>query len=121
MSTLNKPALTYTLKVCMLRYQYQLTSAMSKRINIVLPDKTLAVLNRVAPKGNRSQLISRAVLQFIEAQGKQTLRQRLKVEALENAERDVAMAAEWFPLEEAMASRIPAAKGVKKSRKTKRS
>jgi hypothetical protein len=27
---------------------------MSKRINIVLPDKTLAVLDRVTPKGTRS-------------------------------------------------------------------
>jgi metal-responsive CopG/Arc/MetJ family transcriptional regulator len=42
---------------------------MSKRINIVLPDKTLAVLDRVATKGKRSQFISRAVLHFIESQG----------------------------------------------------
>ena len=73
---------------------------MSKRINIVLPDKTLAVLDRVASKGNRSQLISRAVLHYVEVQGKDMLRERLKREALANAERDVAMAAEWFPLEE---------------------
>ena len=73
---------------------------MSKRINIVLPDKTLAVLDRVAAKGNRSKLISRAVLYFIESQGKEILRERLKREAIANAERDVEMAAEWFPLEE---------------------
>jgi hypothetical protein len=42
---------------------------MSKRINIVLPDKTLAILDRVATKGKRSQFISRAVLHFIESQG----------------------------------------------------
>jgi CopG family transcriptional regulator/antitoxin EndoAI len=79
---------------------------MSKRINIVLPDKTLAILDRVAAKGNRSQLISRAVLYFIEAQGKELLRERLKVEAIANAERDVEMAAEWFALEEE-ASTVP--------------
>ena len=67
---------------------------MSKRINIVLPDTTLAVLDGVAPKGYRSQVISRAVLHFIESQGKAMLRDRLKREALANAERDVEMAAE---------------------------
>jgi len=38
---------------------------MSKRINIVLPEGTLAILDRVAAKGNRSQFISRAVLHFV--------------------------------------------------------
>ena len=71
---------------------------MSKRINIVLPDKTLAVLDRVATKGHRSQFISRAVLHFIESQGKQMLRARLKREAIANAGRDIDMAAEGFPL-----------------------
>jgi hypothetical protein len=35
---------------------------MSKRINIVLPDTTVKVLDRVAPKGDRSRFISQAVL-----------------------------------------------------------
>ena len=49
---------------------------MSKRINIVLPDKTVAVLDRVAPKGVRSRFIDRAVMHLIEAEGKQNLRAR---------------------------------------------
>jgi len=72
---------------------------MSKRVNIVLPDQTLAILARVAPRGNRSQLISRAVLYYVQSLGKQTLRERLKQEALSNAGRDVEMAADWFPVE----------------------
>jgi CopG family transcriptional regulator / antitoxin EndoAI len=94
---------------------------MSKRINIVLPDKTLAVLDRVAAKGSRSQFISRAVLHFIESQGKETLRERLKREAIANAPRDIEMAAEWFPLEEeaaAIAARAPA-RMPSKARKTR--
>jgi len=92
---------------------------MSKRINIVLPDKTLALLDRATPKGTRSQLISRAVLHFVEVQGKAVLRERLKREALENAERDVAIAAEWFPLEqEALVRRSPR-RHRSKTRKTK--
>ena len=60
------------------------------------------------PKGDRSQLISRAVVHFVEVQGKEALPKHLKREALANAERDVAMAAEWFPLEqEALGSRSP--------------
>jgi hypothetical protein len=41
----------------------------------------------------------------VEVEGKQNLRARLKEEALANAQRDLAIAAEWFPLEEE-ASRI---------------
>ena len=95
---------------------------MSKRINIVLPDRTLAVLDRVSRKGNRSQIISRAVLYFVESQGKEMLRERLKREALANAERDVAMAAEWFPLEEEASGRMPkTAKRGSKGAKAKQS
>jgi CopG family transcriptional regulator / antitoxin EndoAI len=94
---------------------------MSKRINIVLPDTTLAVLDRVAPKGSRSDLISRAVLHFVETQGKSVLRERLKHEALANAERDVAMAAEWFTLEEEASQYRSETKRRKRTLKTKHS
>ena len=78
---------------------------MSKRINVILPDKTLALLDRVAGKGDRSLFIDRAVRHFIETAGRANLRERLKREALENAGRDLAMAAEWLPLEEEAARR----------------
>ena len=93
---------------------------MSTRINIVLPDKTIAILDRVAAKGRRSQFISRAVLHFVETQGKQSLRERLKHEALANAERDLAIAAQWFPLDEEAWQRAEAARSPQKARKTKR-
>jgi CopG family transcriptional regulator/antitoxin EndoAI len=92
---------------------------MSKRINITLPDKTLAVLDRVAPKGDRSRFISRAVLHFIESQGKETLRERLKREALANAGRDLEMAAQWFPLEEEASVTPATVARTSRSRKTK--
>jgi len=72
---------------------------MSKRINIVLPDKTVAVLDQVASKGNRSRFIDLAVRHFVETAGRANLRERLKEEALSNADRDLAIAAEWYPLE----------------------
>ena len=73
---------------------------MSKRINIMLPESTLAVLDRVARKGSRSRFIAKAVLHYVRTQSKENLRERLKQEALANAQRDLEMAAEWFPLEE---------------------
>ena len=73
---------------------------MNKRINIILPTTTVAVLDRVAAKGSRSALINRAIRHYVETQGRQNLRERLKQEALANAERDLQMAAEWLPSEE---------------------
>jgi len=73
---------------------------MSKRINIMLPDRTVAILDRVAPKGQRSSFISRAVLHFVESHGKKSLRQRLQAGYQASAEESLRIAAEWFPLEE---------------------
>lgn len=73
---------------------------MTKRLNIILPEKTVTVLNRVTTKRNRSRFIDRAVLHYIENQGKQSLRQQLEAGYRANAQDDLALAAEWFPLEE---------------------
>jgi len=73
---------------------------MSKRINIMLPERTLAVLDRVAPRGNRSRFVSQAVLHYVETKGQQSLRQQLKAGYLANAEENLRIATEWFPLEE---------------------
>jgi CopG family transcriptional regulator/antitoxin EndoAI len=97
---------------------------MAKRINIILPDKTVAVLNRVTTKGSRSRFIDRAVRQLIETEGKATLRAHLKAEAIANADRDLEMSAEWFPLEEEAwqmfekTSGKPAGKQVRRSKHT---
>ena len=92
---------------------------MSKRINIILPDKTVAVLDRVASKGTRSRFIDRAVRYYVETQGKANLREQLKAGYRANAGRDLAMAAEWFPLEEEARRTIEASSNPKKSAKTK--
>jgi hypothetical protein len=60
----------------------------------------VALLDRVAVKGARSRFIDYAVRHVVEMQGKQTLREQLKAGYRANAERDLAIAAEWFPLEE---------------------
>ena len=73
---------------------------MTKRINVILPAATVAVLDKVASKGSRSALIDRAIRYYLKARSQQSLREQLKQEALANAGRDLEIAAEWFPLEE---------------------
>ena len=43
---------------------------MTKRINIILPETTIGVLNRLTTTGNRSRFIDRAVLHYVESRGK---------------------------------------------------
>ncbi len=73
---------------------------MNKRINIVLPEETLNILDRVAPKRNRSRLIAEAVMHYVTSRGKKRLVERLKQGALANASRDLELAREWFSLDE---------------------
>jgi len=87
---------------------------MNTRINIILPETTVAILDKVAAKGDRSRFINRAIRQYVETQGRRNLREQLKQEALVNAERDLAMTAEWFPLEEEAAQRV---QGQKRSKR----
>ncbi len=87
---------------------------MNKRINVILPNTTVAVLDRVAPRGNRSALIDRAIQHYVKTQSRENLREQLKREALANAQRDLQMAVEWFPLEEEV---WQAAQGRKRRKK----
>ena len=83
---------------------------MTKRINVVLPVETIKVLDRVAPKGNRSRLISEAVLHYVESRAKGNLADRLKAGALATAKRDLEIAQEWFPVDEEAWQRTKPAK-----------
>ena len=87
---------------------------MSKRINIVLPETTVKVLDRVAPKGNRSHFISQAVLHYVQTFGKASLRERLKAGYQANSEESLKIALDWFPLEEEAWKERPVARRVKK-------
>ena len=73
---------------------------MPKRINIVLPEDTLRLLDEVAPKGTRSQLISEAVRHYVTSRAKRNLGARLKRGAVANAQRDLDIAQDWFSLDE---------------------
>src|ERR1700704_3427182 len=79
---------------------------MSKRINVILPDATVAVLERVAPKGNRSRLISQAVLHYVNTQSTANRKERLKQGGLANAGLNLDIAEEWFPVEQEAWNRL---------------
>jgi len=73
---------------------------MRKRLNIILPEETVQLMDRVTVKGDRSRLIDRAVKHYIHSVGRKNLRRRLKEGAEERAERDLAVAEEWFAIDE---------------------
>jgi metal-responsive CopG/Arc/MetJ family transcriptional regulator len=73
---------------------------MAKRINIVLPLDTIRVLDKVAPKGNRSRVISDAVMYYVSSKAKVNLAERLKQGSIANASRDLQIAEDWFSFDE---------------------
>ncbi len=73
---------------------------MHRRINITLPEETVKLIDRVAPKGNRSRLIADAVTYYVGATGRAHLRKRLREGAIRRAERDLRLAREWLSLDE---------------------
>ena len=87
---------------------------MSKRVNIMLPDATVKVLDRLAPKGDRSRFISQAVLHYVESHSVANLRERLKQGALANAKLDLEIAEEWFPVEQEAWQKLDQEESVKK-------
>ena len=70
-------------------------------------------------KGGRSRFIDRAVLHYVEAQGRQNLRERLKEGYRMNAGRDLDIAAAWFPLEEEAWNAFEDSSKLRKPPKTK--
>lgn len=94
---------------------------MSKRINIILPDSTVAVLDRVVPKGTLSRFIDKAVLRLVKDEGTANIRERLKAGALANSDENLRIAQKWFPAENELWQRLekeeqaqePSPKGAK--------
>jgi CopG family transcriptional regulator / antitoxin EndoAI len=75
-------------------------TTMHRRINISLPEETLALIDRVAKLGDRSRFIDEAVKHYIQEVGRSKLRKQLQEGALRRAKRDLALAEEWFGLDE---------------------
>ena len=73
---------------------------MTERINVMLPTQTIRVLDRIAPRGNRSSFIDTAIRYYVTNQAKSNLAKRVEEGARANAQRDLELAQDWFVLED---------------------
>ena len=73
---------------------------MSQNISIHLPDDILLEIDRLAPQSDRSLFISEAIQFYISEINKIALRDRIEEGAIVRADRDLALAQEWFALDE---------------------
>ena len=73
---------------------------MHRRLNVTLPERTVRLIDRVARRGGRSQLIDRAVRHYLHRMKRDALRKLLREGAARRAERDLNLAGDWSALEE---------------------
>ena len=69
---------------------------MQRRINVSLSEEAVRLLDRLAPKGDRSRVLDELVKRT--AHDRAQLRARLKERAIRHANLDREVAAEWDPL-----------------------
>lgn len=69
---------------------------MQRRINVSLSEEAVRLLDRMAPKGDRSRFLDDLVKRT--ARDREAIRARLKEGYLRRAERDRDEAAEWDPV-----------------------
>ena len=72
---------------------------MNVRLNVVLPEQTVRLIDRAVPKGQRSRFIDLAVRSYLGEQSRARLRELLREGAEVRRERDLALAGEWFALD----------------------
>lgn len=72
------------------------TTTMQRRINVSLSEEAVRLLDRLAPKGDRSRFLDDLVKRT--ARDRAALRARLKEGYVKRAGRDREIAAEWDPL-----------------------
>lgn len=68
---------------------------MQRRINVSLSEEAVRLLDRMAPKGDRSRFLDELVKRT--ARDREAIRARLKEGYIKRAQRDREVAAEWDP------------------------
>lgn len=81
-------------------YNGNMSTDISKRVNISLPTATLLKIDGLIEKGDRSKFIAAAVHYYVDAVGKKQLQAALKEGALRHVVRDSGIADEWFSIDE---------------------
>jgi CopG family transcriptional regulator / antitoxin EndoAI len=75
-------------------------NAMTKRINVVLPEATIKTIDHLARPGQRSSFIDRAVQHYVNTATPDALRERLKRAALRDRDLDLEIASDWFAVDQ---------------------
>ena len=71
-----------------------------KRLNITLSETTVAMLESVADKGERSSFIDVAIREHIKSVKQKQLREKLTLGAIARGSRDVGLAEEWLDIDD---------------------
>jgi len=72
----------------------------TRKITLTFPVDLLEKLRTMVPKRQRSKFIAEATRQAIVEKEREALREELKAGAIARAKEDLAMAEEWFPVEQ---------------------
>ena len=72
---------------------------MNVRLNVVLPEQTVRLIDRAVPKGRRSRFIDIAVRSYLGEQSRARLRELLREGAEARSGRDLELVDEWFALD----------------------
>ena len=73
---------------------------MQIRINVSLPERTVRVLDRAVKKGERSRFIDAAIRRYLKQVSRAQLRKELAAGYRAGADETLALAEEWFPIDE---------------------
>jgi len=68
---------------------------MAKRINVILPDKTVSHIDRLVRRGQRSRFIQRAVDHYLASASQDALKERLREAAIRDRDLDLQIASDW--------------------------
>jgi len=74
-------------------------SSMSRRINIVLSERTLRTIDRIVKPGKRSHFINQAVEHFVTHRSAEALRSQLERAAIRDRDLDREVASDWIAVD----------------------
>ena len=76
-----------------------LKTSEKERLNVILPNDTLRLINKLTAKGQRSQFINKAVRFYVENLSKKNIKKQIEEGAKKRAKRDLDLMEEWFALD----------------------
>ena len=74
--------------------------SVTEKVTLALPIDVMESVRTLSPPRRQSQFIAEAIRSFVVEQQRKSLRERLIAGYQANAVTDIAIAAEWLPLEE---------------------